>query len=86
MKKQKRITLYVPEDEYRELKSQLALLGKTVSGWFREAIRKFLSKEERPKCLGCGKRLEPWFDKKRNKIDPYSWTCECTPGVIISIG
>ncbi len=42
MKKQKRIVVYVPEDKYRELRAKLIMLGKTVSGWFREIVNQFL--------------------------------------------
>lgn len=39
----KRVTVYLSEDEHRQLRAKLILLGKTVSGWFREQIKKFLS-------------------------------------------
>ena len=42
-KKQKRITVYLPEDDYRKLRSQLILQGKSASQWIREQIKKFLS-------------------------------------------
>jgi len=40
----KRITLYVPEDQYLLLKSRLALKGKSVSGWFRGRMDRFLKR------------------------------------------
>ena len=43
MKKQKRVVVYIPEDDYRTLRSKLILLGKTVSGWFREIVKEFLA-------------------------------------------
>ena len=43
MKKQKRVVVYIPEDDYRTLQSKLILLGKTVSGWFREIVKEFLA-------------------------------------------
>lgn len=42
MKKQKRIVVYMPEDQYRQLRAKLIILGKTVSGWFREVSKKFI--------------------------------------------
>lgn len=40
--KQKRVVVYLPEDEHRRLRSKLASLGKTVSGWFREVVKALL--------------------------------------------
>lgn len=31
-----RVVVYVPQEDYRKLKSLLVAEGKTVSGWFRE--------------------------------------------------
>lgn len=45
MKEHKRVTIYLPEDEYRELRSRLILKGQTVSQWVREAIKRFLARE-----------------------------------------
>lgn len=42
MIKQKRVVIYIPEQEYLKLKSALSLEGKTVSGWFREMTAKYL--------------------------------------------
>ena len=42
MKKQKRIVIYISEDQYRQLRAKLIMLGKTVSGWFREIVKQFL--------------------------------------------
>jgi hypothetical protein len=39
---QKRVTVYIPEKEHKLLRSKLALIGQTVSGWVRENIKKFL--------------------------------------------
>jgi len=38
MENMKRVVVYVPQDNYRELKGSLATQGLTVSGWFREVI------------------------------------------------
>lgn len=46
MKKQKRVTVYIPEEDYNNLRSKLILLGKTVSGWFRETVKKFMQEEQ----------------------------------------
>jgi len=43
MKKQKRVVVYIPEDDYRILRSKLIMFGKTVSGWFREVVNKFIN-------------------------------------------
>lgn len=40
--KQKRVVVYMPEDEYNALRAKLILMGKTVSGWFRSLVRTFL--------------------------------------------
>lgn len=42
MIKQKRVVIYIPEQEYLRLKSALSLEGKTVSGWFREMTAHYL--------------------------------------------
>jgi hypothetical protein len=42
MKEQKRVVVYIPEEDYRTLRAKLILVGKTVSGWFRELIKTFL--------------------------------------------
>jgi hypothetical protein len=42
MIKQKRVVIYITDQEHKMLKARLALIGKTVSGWAREAIRRFL--------------------------------------------
>ena len=42
-RKQKKVTIYIPEDEYVALRMKLLVAGKTVSGWVREIIRKFLT-------------------------------------------
>ena len=40
--KQKRVVVYLPEEQYRKLKAKLSILGKTVSGWFRELTKRLL--------------------------------------------
>jgi Ribbon-helix-helix protein, copG family len=42
-KKQKRVTIYVPEEDYNKLRVKLILTGKTVSAWVRDLIKKFLA-------------------------------------------
>jgi hypothetical protein len=41
-KQMKRITLYVTEEEYNELRKKLIDCGKSASQWFREQITQFL--------------------------------------------
>lgn len=45
MIKHKRVVVYVPEEDYTRLRAKLILVGKTVSSWFREVIKKFLNEE-----------------------------------------
>lgn len=40
--KQKRVVVYIPEDDYKKLRSSLILDGQTVSGWLRGVIKDFL--------------------------------------------
>ena len=40
--KQKRITIYIPEEDYRKLRSKLILKGTTVSAWVRKVISIYL--------------------------------------------
>lgn len=40
-----RVTMYVSQTEYRELKAKLSLKGMTISEWFRSKIREFLDEE-----------------------------------------
>ena len=40
----KRVVLYIEDKEYAKLRSKLILIGKTVSGWFRELVNDFLNK------------------------------------------
>ncbi len=42
----KRVVIYVPEEEYRTLRSKLILQGKTVSQWVRETVKRFLGEPE----------------------------------------
>lgn len=44
--KQKRIAVYLPENDYRILRSKLILEGKTASQWVREQIKKFLKETD----------------------------------------
>lgn len=43
-KKQKRIVVYLPEDDYKELRAKLILMGTTVSEWFRKVMKDFIQK------------------------------------------
>lgn len=45
MEKQQRVVVYVGESTYKKLKSILALSGKSVSGWFREIVKKLIDRE-----------------------------------------
>lgn len=45
-KKQKRVVIYLPEEDYARLRARLILLGKTVSGWFREKTDELLRKKD----------------------------------------
>lgn len=38
----KRVVIYIEEDDYRKLRSLLALRGKSVSEWVRDAVRRFI--------------------------------------------
>jgi len=43
-REQARITIYMPKDEYLELRSRLiGQGGRNVSAWFREIVREFLT-------------------------------------------
>jgi hypothetical protein len=44
MIKQVRTTVYVPEEQYRQLRSKLVLKGLTISGWIRKQISRELKK------------------------------------------
>ena len=41
---QKRVVVYVPEDEYRQLKAVMALKGTSVSAWFRKKLKEEIEK------------------------------------------
>lgn len=41
--KQKKVVVYIPEDDYKALRIKLIQAEKSVSGWVREQIRKFLN-------------------------------------------
>ena len=42
MSKQKRVAIYISEEEYDQLRSRLILQHETVSGWFRKQAKEFL--------------------------------------------
>jgi len=35
----KRVVVYVDAEEHKQLKARLALLGQSVSGWFRDKMK-----------------------------------------------
>ena len=41
-KKEKKVTVRMPEEEYKALRIRLLERGKTVSGWFREVVGELL--------------------------------------------
>lgn len=41
---QQRITLYVPKEQHKQLKAKLALMGISISEWFRRLVKKELEK------------------------------------------
>lgn len=40
---QKRVVVYIPPEDYKNLRVKLILLGMTVSEWFRKQIKAFLN-------------------------------------------
>ena len=42
MNPQKRVVVYVPEEDYKKLRASLILAGESVSQWFRDVIRRYL--------------------------------------------
>ncbi len=42
VRKHKRVAVYVIPEDYKQLKSMLALAGKNFSAWVRESMRTFL--------------------------------------------
>ncbi len=40
--KQKRVVVYVPEEDYNRLRAKLILKGFSVSKWFRKLVKDFL--------------------------------------------
>lgn len=40
----RRVVVYIPKDDYNELRAKLIMLGETVSSWFRKIIKDFLQK------------------------------------------
>ena len=42
MNPHKRIVVYVPDEDYKRLRAKLILVGKSVSQWFRDVIRRYL--------------------------------------------
>lgn len=43
--KQKKVVVYVSEDDYKALRIRLIEMGKTVSGWFRERVRDLIKQD-----------------------------------------
>lgn len=41
--KQKKVVVYLPEEDYKNLRIKLLQMGETVSGWFRKVVRDLLS-------------------------------------------
>ena len=39
---QERVVVYISKEHYQKLRAKLILMGKTVSGWFREIVKDFL--------------------------------------------
>ncbi len=44
--KQKRVVVYIPENDYQKLRAKLILLGETVSGWFRKKVQELFSEDD----------------------------------------
>lgn len=42
---QKRVVVYIPDQDHRQLRSKLALKGLSVSEWVRTAVKEYLDKE-----------------------------------------
>jgi hypothetical protein len=42
--KQERVVLYIPREQYLQLRAKLIAVGKNASGWFREKVDEFLRK------------------------------------------
>lgn len=42
---QKRVVIYMNEDEHKKVKSKLALMGLSVSEWFRRLVKEFVDGE-----------------------------------------
>ena len=40
--KRRRIVVYIEDRDYKRLKSKLALIGQSVSGWFRQVAARFV--------------------------------------------
>lgn len=41
--KQKKVVVYLPEEDYKLLRIKLLQMGETVSGWFRKKVKALLS-------------------------------------------
>lgn len=39
-----------------------------------------------PPLCTCGKQMKPAYDEIAKKITGYLWSCECSPGLTLSIG
>lgn len=42
-KRLKRIAVFIPEDQHRQLTAKLALKGKKVAGWVRDKVQEELN-------------------------------------------
>lgn len=40
---QYRVVTYMPKSKYKQVHAKLILMGKTVSGWFREKVDELLN-------------------------------------------
>ena len=50
-KEYKRVTMYVPNDLVRKLKSKLSLRGLSMSAWFRHQARNAIAKTTHDKTV-----------------------------------
>ena len=39
MIKQRRVVVYIPDEQHKKLKSVLALTGQNISAWFRSMVK-----------------------------------------------
>lgn len=59
MIKQKRVVVYLPAEQYKMLRAKLIIHGKTVSQWFRENAKEFLSKNGE-----INRQLDDWQEEE----------------------